>query len=146
MNNELIRHLLATMYYRFQKVEKYADSNFGKYIVSENCRKPKEILYHINDVLNKTILFVEEKEIEGTELRLLDFVGETDRFKMLLKRFDEILVSKKIDNEFSKKLIQGPITDIFCHIGQLSMLCGLNGSKIPAESFFKADIKTGEFN
>jgi hypothetical protein len=44
---------------------------------------------------------------------------------------------------YSKRLLQGPFSDILTHIGQVSMLQRLNGKPIDGEDFSAASIKTG---
>ncbi len=143
MNNEILRHMLSTMAYRFQKTEQYSQLDFGDYKISDETRTPKEILYHVNDVLLKTKIFVKTEIFDKSIFDKLEYKKEVDRFYKLLEELDVVLKNKKLDINFCKRLVQGPISDIFCHIGQLSMICGLSGRKIPGEDYSSADIKTG---
>ena len=103
MNNEIIRHMLSTMSFRFDLVEKNRNSNFGKFVLSENTRKPVEILHHVNDVLNKTRLFVLGEKLDKSNLSMLDYDDEVKRFNELLIKFDSILEDIALEVDFSKK-------------------------------------------
>lgn len=43
---------------------------------------------------------------------------------------------------YSKRLLQGPLSDISAHIGQISMLSRLNNNPIEWEDFFSAEINS----
>jgi hypothetical protein len=57
-----------------------------------------------------------------------------------------LFLKNELDINYSKRLLQGPLSDIMCHIGQISMLSGLNGNRIQAEDYSAAPISTGNFN
>lgn len=143
MKNEYLRHTLSTIDYRFQKSVKYAANDFGDFTIGKGSRTPNEIINHMFQVLNGTRIYIQEerrvKEIpEQFNLKL-----EIDRFNMELKFLDEVLSEKELDMNYSKKLFQGPLSDILTHIGQLSMLSRLNNNPIEGEDFSAAQIQTG---
>jgi hypothetical protein len=43
-----------------------------------------------------------------------------------------------------ERLIQGPVTDAFTHVGQLAMLRRLSGSPIRGENLYVAEITAGQ--
>ncbi len=60
-----------------------------------------------------------------------------------MEELDFILSEKDIDINYSKKLVQGPLSDVLSHIGQISLLRGLSGNKLSGEDFSSAEITTG---
>jgi len=67
---------------------------------------------------------------------------EIERFKMELKEIDKTLDSTELGIDYSKRLLQGPLSDILTHIGQISMLQRLNDKPIEAEDFSSAEINS----
>jgi hypothetical protein len=66
------------------------------------------------------------------------------RFHKTLQLVDDDLKKKKnINEELFPKLIQGPLSDIMSHIGQLAMLRRISGVPIDAERFTSAEIEIG---
>jgi len=145
MKNEFLRHILATIAYRFQKTMKEYNDDFGHFTPGKGSRTALEIIHHIYDVLHKTRVFVQDERYKKDAPARLNLHEETDRFYSELKRLDQILAEKTLDIDFSKRLIQGPLSDILTHLGQLAMLRRLNGQSIAGEDFSSAPIKTGKF-
>lgn len=139
--NEQLRHLLATISYRLQKSIANAGDTFGDFRIHEKTRTPSEIVNHMYDVLRKTISAIEESNWDLPKPEPLTFDLEIKRFLADLKRLDQVFSKTELKMETSKRLIQGPLSDMITHIGQLAMLNGLHGSKVPYENFFKAEVK-----
>jgi len=143
MKNELLRHTLSTIAYRFQKSVRNANDDFGNFLVAEDSRTAGEIINHIYDVINKTKVFIHEDRFEKKSPEQFDFRIEIERLHDSLEELDFILSEKDIDINYSKKLVQGPLADVLSHIGQISLLRGLSGNKLKSEDFSAAKITTG---
>jgi hypothetical protein len=143
MKNELLRHTLSTIAYRFQKSIKDTNGDFENYRASANSRSVIEIINHIFDVINKTKVFIHEERFEKTSPEKLDLRSEIERLHNSLEELDFILSEKDIDINYGKKLFQGPLSDVLSHIGQISFLRGLSGNKLKGEDFSAAKIITG---
>ena len=143
MKNEFLRHTLSTIDYRFQKSIKYAAINFGDFTIGNGSRTPKEIINHMFQVLHGTRIYILEERRQNDTPEKLSLQLEIDRFNAELKQLDEVLSEKELDVNFSKKLLQGPLSDILTHIGQISMLSRLNNNPIEGEDFSAAQIQTG---
>ena len=143
MNNEYLRHTLSTIAYRFQKSVKNASSNFGDFTAGKGTRTPGEIINHMYYVLRVTKMFIQEGRFEKQIPEQLNLALEIDRFNLELKKIDLVLEEKELGNNYAKKLLQGPLSDILTHIGQISMLARLNDHPIEGEDFSAADIETG---
>lgn len=140
MENELLRHLLATISYRFEKVVKHMEPNFGTFSVGSGTRTPQEILNHMYQVLHVTGVFIQEERFIKVTPEQLPLQGEIDRFHTELTKVDEILAAKPLEVSYAKRLIQGPLSDMLTHVGQLSMLSRLYGKPIAGEDFSSAKV------
>ncbi len=143
MNNQFLRHLVATIDYRFQKSVQNSSDHFGNFSLGKGSRSPIEIINHMFQVLRATRTFIQKDNRHDQGRKKLDFLSEVERFKAELIAIDELLSKKEVDLESSKKLIQGPLSDIVTHIGQIALLQRLDDRPILHEDFSKAPIKTG---
>lgn len=143
MKNEFLRHTLATINYRFQKSVKDAEPAFGDISLGKGSRNSTEIINHMYDVLHATGVFIEKEVVEKNEPQKLGFVLEVERFTSELKKVDHLLDGSELGINYAKKLLQGPLSDILTHIGQLSMLRRLHDEPIEGEDFSAASIQTG---
>jgi len=143
MRNEYLRHTIATINYRFQKSVKDTKGGFGDFNLGKGSRSANEIINHMYHVLCSTRVFIkEEKFVEKTPEKL-SFLLEVDRFNQELKEIDQTLANTELGIDYSKRLLQGPFSDILTHIGQISLLSRLNGNPIKGEDFSSASIPTG---
>ncbi len=143
MKNEYLRHTLSTISYRFQKAVRSANTDFGNFSLGNGSRTPAETLNHMCHVLHATRIFLVEEVIQEKPPEKLEFHLEIDKFNSELKKLDSIFINKDLGINYSKKLLQGPLSDILTHIGQLSMLRKLSGDSISGEDFSAAAIITG---
>ncbi len=143
MKNELLRHTLSTIAYRFQKSVSSANEDFGNFRAAEDSRTAVEIINHIFDIINKTKVFIKDDRFDKSLPSQLDFKSEIDRFHNTLQELDFLLSETELEIDYSKKLIQGPLSDVLSHIGQIALMSGLDGNKIKGENFSSAKIITG---
>jgi hypothetical protein len=143
MTNELLRHTLATIDYRFQNAIRNSNENFGTLKIGVDTRTPNEIVNHMFDLVSKTKTFIKEGRFDNVTPIPLDFDSEVNRFLLELNNLDSTFSTNELDMNYSKRLLQGPLLDIMCHVGQIAMLSGLNGNKIQAEDYSSATINTG---
>jgi len=143
MENEFLRHALSTIAYRFQKAVSKSESEFGYFSAGKGSRTPNEIIYHMYHVLSATRIFILEEDYNKEQPEKLDLKSEIDRLNVELKNLDNVLAEKQLDINYAKRLLQGPLSDLLTHIGQISMLSRLNGKPIVGEDFSSASIKTG---
>lgn len=143
MKNEFLRHTIATINYRFNKSIQNIDKDFGEFSMGKGSRTPTEIIHHMYVVLDATKLFLEQAEISNQTVEKFDLYGEINRFNLELKFVDELLEKKECPINYTKRLLQGPFSDILTHVGQISMLRRLYGNPIKGEDFSSAVIETG---
>ncbi len=143
MKNEFSRHIIATIKYRFDKSVKDSKENFGKFNLGKGCRNPIEIINHMYNVLNSTRIYVEEERFNNELPEKLTLPKEIERFSRELIDIDKALAVNELPVNYSKRLLQGPFSDILTHIGQISIMQRLNDTLIDGEDFSAASIKTG---
>ena len=143
MKNELLRHTISTIKYRFEKSVIDSTEIFGEFNLGKGSRNPIEIINHIYHVLYSTRIFLEEERFYTERPEKLTLTEEIERFNHELITTDKALDMIELPVTYSKKLLQGPLSDILTHIGQISMMQRLNGRPIKAEDFFAASIETG---
>jgi len=142
VKNEYLRHTLSTINYRFQKSVKYRNADFGDFSLGKGSRSPKEIINHMYFVLRSTTLYIEEEKIQTVEPDKLNLELEIDRFSLEIQNLDKVLAENELDINYSKRLLQGPLSDVLTHIGQISMLSRINNNPIEWEDFSSSKIQT----
>ena len=145
MKNEFLRHTLSTIAYRFKKSVKNVEVDFGNFTAGMGSRTPNEIINHMYHVLSAIRIYIQEERFEKKIPEKLNLQLEIDRFNLELKNLDNIFADKELGINYSKRLLQGPLSDILSHIGQISMLCRLNNNPIEGEDFSSASIQIGTF-
>ena len=143
MKNEFLRHIVATIKYRFDKSIKDSKENFGELNLGKGSRSPIEIINHMYHVLNSTRIYLEEERFYNELPDILTLSQEIERFNLELIDLDKALEVNELPVNYSKRLLQGPFSDILTHIGQISMMQRLNDKPIDGEDFSAAYIKTG---
>ncbi len=143
MKNELLRHIISTIKYRFQKSINDRKLAFSDFSLGKGSRSPKEIIHHMNDVIYSTRVFIEQESLPQEKIEKISFENEIERFNVELTRVDKLLNNKDLDINYSKRLLQGPFSDILTHIGQIAMLQRLADNPIDRENFSRSEIRTG---
>jgi hypothetical protein len=139
---ELLRHMVATIAYRGGKAIRGADPEFALFTIGGGTRGAVQILAHINDLLEWSLRLA-RGERDWRPQAGLDWTAEEKRFYEGLARLDEHLASPAPLEFGIEQLLQGPIADVFTHIGQISMLRRRAGSPVRAEVMILSRIEAG---
>jgi hypothetical protein len=137
----LLRHYLASIAYHAQKAIRNAPASYWGFSPGNQVRTPKAIFHHMTTVLGYARTFF----IGGLYRpeSLPDVHAEVDRFHQILEDLSKFLdTGSPLHGINELQLLQGPLSDVMTHIGQLSMLRRLYGSPVPPENFIYADIST----
>jgi len=137
-----IRHLIATVAYRGEKVIRDAPAGFPESTIGSSSRTPLEILAHINDLFDWAGHLVRGEHIWAAS-QPADWSAEVKRFYRGLKVFDKYFAGKEPIRCDLSKLVQGPIADALTHVGQIAMLRRLAGAPVRGENYFRARIARG---
>lgn len=142
---QAVRHVLATLAYRFQKAVHGAPEHFAELDAGFGIRMPRQIVHHMNGVLGYLRVGVARGDEDvWYERPELDLPGEIAAFHASLQELDQLLATRddwKTDT--LHRMIQGPLADALTHVGQLATLRRVAGDPIPSENFFKADVRIG---
>lgn len=144
-NAQMVRHFLASLAYRFQKAVKDAPKDFDSFDAGSGIRTPIEILHHINGVLGygRVALEIDDDNYWHHNPEL-DWQGEVTAVHDNLTLLDDVLsMQRNLNDKNLERLLQGPLSDVMTHVGQLAMLRRMAASPVSAENFFKADIQIG---
>lgn len=138
---EILRHLLATVALRFQLVVAEAGMNFGDFAGGQGVRTPSEIVFHMRDVLTAT--WSKLTNAPRPKLTQESWDGEVAGLHAVLAQLDRALLTATANEMLYKKLLQGPLSDVLTHVGQLSMLRRMFGNPLPGRNYFAAPVRTG---
>jgi hypothetical protein len=140
----MLRHTLATLAYRADKVLRDAPSDFGSFTVGPTSRTPAEILAHMGDLMDWAAgLAVGSHRWDPKPPAV--WADDVARLFAGMRALDEVLANEPVSDENARKVFQGPIADALTHTGQLSMLRRLAGAPVKAENYARAaGIRPGE--
>lgn len=136
----LLRHFLASLAYRTQKVLRDAPPDFGSFVAATDVRTPAALVRHMTSVLGFARTFFVGGSYRPEPLPSL--ADEVARFHQMLSDLGRYLASgtPMLGGMTAARLLQGPFADAMTHAGQLAMLRRLAGSPVPPEDFSLADI------
>jgi hypothetical protein len=138
----LLRHSLATLAYRAEKVLRQAPGSFATFDAGGGTRTPGQILAHMGDLMDWAhwLFRGEHRWRDSTPLR---WEEEVERFFRTVRQFDDDLASDQPAATSLEQLFQGPVADALAHTGQLAMLRRMAGAPVRGENYFKAEIVPG---
>jgi hypothetical protein len=142
IDNELLRHTVATLAYRGGKAVRGAPPEFSGFRAAEGSRSAGQILAHIGDLLDWGVSLARGTHVWHNSAPR-DWDADVARFFDALASFDGVLASEAPLGCPAERLFQGPIADALTHVGQLNMLRRLAGSPVRGENYFKAEIAAG---
>jgi len=138
----LLRHTLATLAYRAEKVLRDPPADFANTRVGPNSRTPTEIVSHLGDLVEWGTRMA-NGESKWTAGLSADWASARTRFFTGLAAFDAALTTSTLTPHSPSQIFQGPIADALTHVGQLAMLRGMVGEPIKPESYARAEIEMG---
>ncbi len=141
-SRQLLRHTVATLAYRAEKVLREPPEGFAGFRASDASRTPLEILSHLGDLLAWAERLARgqyrwEPEPEH------DWDAAARRFFRHLRRLDRALASPPPKAYGADTIFQGPIADALTHVGQLSLLRGMFAVPVRPEAYARAAIRIG---
>jgi len=139
LKRELLRHLVAALTFRAQVALLDAPESFADFKIDEAVRTPAEILAHLGDLLQGSLLLM-KGELVYLNSAPLAWAEEVTRFFSAAGEFDSYLASESPLKQPIEKITQGPIADALTHVGQIVMLRRAAGFPVRIESYFMAEI------
>jgi hypothetical protein len=138
----LLRHTLATLAYRAEKVLRDPPSGFADLRIGAKTRSPLEIVGHLGDLLE----WAGSLAVGEWKWRVAsrgEWEADVARFFGALARLDEHLASDAPLGHPASIVFQGPIADALTHVGQIALLRGLAGAPVRPESYARAEVTAG---
>lgn len=139
---DLLRHTVATLAYRAEKVLRDAPAGFAAMRLSPSSRTALEIVSHLGDLMDWG-----ERMARGEYLweprPSAEWAAACDRFFRSVKALDEAIGQGSLDKYPVETIFQGPVADALTHVGQLSIMRGVAGAAVRPESYAKAEIQAG---
>jgi len=136
----VLSHYLAAIAYRAQKVLRGAPASFGNFRISRGVRTPCELVRHMASVLGYARTFFVGGIYRADPLP--SFADEIARFHEMLESLREHFEGGVFVCITPHQLLQGPLSDVMTHIGQLALLRRLAGSPVPPEDFIYAEVSS----
>jgi hypothetical protein len=138
----LLRHTVATLAYRAEKVLRDPPAGFSEFRLAPTSRSPLEILLHLGDLLEWAERLA-RGEYRWQPGPVLPWDAARERFFADLAALDLALTEVSADDLPAEIVFQGPIADALTHVGQLSLLRGVAGAPVRPESYARAEIQIG---
>jgi hypothetical protein len=139
---DFLRHTIATLAYRAEKVLRDAPPGFSGFRVAEGPRTPGQILAHMGDLMDWALSLAKGAHV-WREIPPGKWDDDVARFFESLRLLDQFVGSGVAPGAPSGKLFQGPIADSLTHVGQIAFLRRIAGSPVRGENYFRADIVPG---
>ena len=134
-----VRHLLATLAFRFRKSTEKIDQNQIHMSIGKGVRSPLEILWHMRDLLNYTHLKLTTEQ--KNKVKSENWKFESDEFLSQIVELDSILTNREYEEEILLRLLQGPLSDALTHVGQLALLSRMMDKPVQKISYYDANMK-----
>ena len=141
IERDFLKHFLAAIAYRTQKAVREAPQAYWDFSAGNKARTPAEVLRHMTSVLGYARTFITDGQYPIQPDRLTNADEEINRFHEVLEDLGRLLAEGAPLREINERqLLQGPLSDVMTHAGQLALLRRLHGSPVPPENFIFADI------
>ena len=141
-SRDLLRHCIATLAYRAEKVLRDVPDGFGDGRLSPSTRTPLEIVSHLGDLMDWAERMAQGEYVWAPEPST-DWAAACARFFEGLQALDRAVAEAVLDVYPPDVIFQGPIADALTHVGQLALMRGMTGTPIRPESYARADIEAG---
>ena len=140
-----LRHLLASIAYRFHAAVSEAPESFRDFDPGAGVRSPRHLLTHCVQVLRLArSTFEPGLDVEAPIREYWAWDDLITEFHAELAALDAHLAGASPAHEWSlEKLVQGPFADVLTHVGQMAMLRRLEGHPVERQSYLRAQIETG---
>lgn len=139
----LLRHALATLAYRAEKVLRDPPPGFAAHSLGTGQRTPLQLVAHLGDLVEWALRAAGDGEWRWEAGGAASWEAGVERFFAGVQRLDALLAGDEVLRSTPEKLFQGPIADALTHVGQLALLRGHAGAPVRPESYARAGITAG---
>ena len=141
-DREFLRHAVATLAYRAEKVLRDVPDGFADLRASPATRTPLQILNHLGDLMDWAERMA-RGERRWQHVPSPGWTQARERFFAGLAALDVALRDAPPESLPEEAIFQGPVADALTHVGQLAMLRGMAGVPVRPESYARAEIRVG---
>lgn len=138
----MLRHEIATLAYRAEKVLRDVPPGFPEFAASPRSRTALALVAHLGDLMEWGARMA-RGEMRWVPVPQTSWESAVERFFATLADFDASVAEVPADGRRARRLFQGPIADALTHVGQLAMMRGMCGAPVRPESYARATITAG---
>jgi hypothetical protein len=141
-DTQFLRHTLATLAYRAEKVLRDAPPQFAALSLGEGTRTPLQLVGHLGDLLEWAGELAAGRWSWKAASRG-EWDADCERFFAAMKHLDAQLASGAALGHPAQQIFQAPIADALTHVGQLALLRRCAHAPVRPESYGRAEIVAG---
>jgi hypothetical protein len=142
MPDRWLRHTIATLAYRAEKVLRDVPPTFGDFQASPMTRSPLALVAHLGDLMEWGARMARGQP-GWHPIGQTSWSAAVARFFTALVDFDQAVVEGRSECLPHERIFQGPVADALTHVGQLAMMRGMIGIPVRPESYDTAAITIG---
>ena len=139
---QFLRHTVATLAYRAEKVLREVPEGFAGARSSPATRTPLEVVSHLGDLMEWAESMT-RGESSWKPVAAASWDAAVARFFRGLAALDAALAAETSEKCSAEVIFQGPVADALTHVGQIAMMRGMAGSAVRPESYARAEIRVG---
>lgn len=141
MDPQPLRHLLATIGYRFDAAVEGAPETYLDFDAGQGIRAPRELVAHCVHVL-RIARSSFEPDLEPSAPVGVSWAELGSLLHLELALLDGHLEQGTRPQSWTLlQMIQGPFADVLTHVGQLALLRRLQGDPVARQSYLRARVE-----
>lgn len=137
-----LRHTLATLAYRAEKVLRDVPQGFAACRASPRSRSALALVAHLGDLLEWGTRMTGGERL-WQPIPQVEWESAVERFFRSVAALDAALASADPQSLPLEVIFQGPIADALTHVGQLALMRGMVDAPVRPESYARARIVVG---
>lgn len=141
-SKHFVRHTLAAMAYRSARALKDVPEGYASRALGDGAMTANELVTHMTAVLGYVLSKLTKTERERIESK--GWGEDVAGFYAMIGRVDAELEGEvRLEEGELERILQGPLLDVFTHIGQLASIRRVAGSPVPGENYRLAEVRIG---
>lgn len=136
----VIQHLFKATRFRFEHAVKNRGEEFGNLNVGSGVRTPTEIIHHMYQVIAFARWRMGFGDKAYRETTATDLDQESQRFIRELQKAEQEMNGLDLEDEVLLRLLQGPLTDVLTHVGQIAMLMRMDGNPVEGLNYYRSEL------
>jgi len=137
-----LRHTVATLAYRAEKVLREVQPGFAGFRASPHSRSALALVAHLGDLMEWGVRMT-RGDRQWQPVPQPSWEAACERFFQALATLDRTLAEGGPRPLGDEVVFQGPVADALTHVGQLALMRGMVGEPVRPESYARASIAVG---